>query len=240
MRIMKICALIFFILLSARFCFAEGEVEKMINNLHWLGHDSFRLDAAKVIYFDPFKLPDNSPAADIILITHEHYDHYSPQDLKIISRKHTIIITNQAVSQQLKGEQVDYKEIRVLKPQEVTEVGGVKITAVPSYNTNKQYHPKSVGNLGFIVNADGVKIYQAGDTDFIPEMKDFSCDIALLPVSGTYVMTADEAAQAALIIKPKIAIPMHFGAIVGKEEDARRFQELLKGKIEVRILKQES
>jgi L-ascorbate metabolism protein UlaG (beta-lactamase superfamily) len=110
---------------------------------------------------------------------------------------------------------------------------------VPSYNTDKNFHPKSSGMLAFIVTVEGVRIYHAGDTDFIPEMNTIKTDIALLPVSGTYVMTAAEAVQAALAIKPQVAIPMHYNAIVGSEKDARLFAEKLQGKVEVVILKQE-
>jgi L-ascorbate metabolism protein UlaG (beta-lactamase superfamily) len=112
----------------------------------------------------------------------------------------------------------------------------VKVAAVPSYNTDKDFHPKKNSWLGFIVEVEGVKIYHAGDTDFIPEMKGLSVDIALLPVSGTYVMTAEQAVKAALEIKPKLAIPMHYGAIVGDEGDAMRFKKALDGKVDVLIL----
>ena len=107
---------------------------------------------------------------------------------------------------------------------------------MPSYNRDKDFHPKQKAWLGFIVEVDGVKIYHAGDTDFIPEMKDLKVDIALLPVSGTYVMTAEQAVEAALAIQPKLAIPMHYGAIVGDDKDALAFKESLKGNIDVLIL----
>jgi len=219
---------------------AEGGVEEMLSNLHWLGHASFRLDASKTIYFDPWKLPPNSPKADFIFITHDHYDHYSLDDVRMISSENTVIVADNSVAGQLRGEKLAYKEIRVLSPQDSIEVSGIKIRAIPSYNIGKQFHTKDSRKLGFIVTIDGVRIYHAGDTDNIPEMADYLCDIALLPVSGTYVMTAEEAARAALAIKPKVAIPMHYGDIVGSKADAQKFQDLLKGKIEVRILNKES
>jgi len=219
---------------------AEGEVEEMVNNLHWLGHASFRLDSSKVIYFDPWKLSPDSPKADFIFITHDHYDHYSLDDVKIISTKDTVIVTDNTVGRQLQGARLNYKEIRPLSPGDNIEIDGVKISAVASYNIGKQFHTKNSQKLGFIVTIDGVKIYHAGDTDNIPEMAGYQCDIALLPASGTYVMTAEEAAKAALTIKPKVAIPMHYGDIVGSDSDARRFQDLLKGKVEVKILGKES
>jgi L-ascorbate metabolism protein UlaG (beta-lactamase superfamily) len=110
------------------------------------------------------------------------------------------------------------------------------IEAVPSYNRDKDFHPQGNGWLGFIVETAGVKIYHAGDTDFIPEMKDFDVDIALIPVSGTYVMTAEQGVKAALAINPKLAIPMHYGAVVGGDEDAAQFKKDLEGKVDVLIL----
>ncbi len=214
-------------------------MENMLKNLHWLGHDSFRLDASKIVYFDPWKLPSDSPKADIILVSHEHYDHFSPEDIKLISSKDTVIVCDKAVAKQSRGK-VSCREVKILACADAVEIDGIKVKAVPSYNIGKSFHTKESGKLGYLVTIDGVTLYHAGDTDFIPEMKGYSCDIALLPVSGTYVMTADEAAEAALAIKPKIAIPMHWGDIVGSVDDARRFKKLLEGKIEVRILKGEN
>ncbi len=212
----------------------------MDDNLHWLGHSSFRLDGSKTVYFDPWKLPKGSKKADIILISHEHFDHFSLEDIKLITSKDTVIVSDKTVGKQLRDKNVDCKEVKLLSPGEDIDISGTKISAVASYNVNKEFHPRNSGKLGFIVLADKVRIYHAGDTDKIPEMQKYICDIALLPVSGTYVMTADEAAQAAKLIKPKLAIPMHYGEIVGKDSDARRFKDLLKGEIEVKILKKET
>lgn len=204
----------------------------MINNIHWLGHDTFKVVGEKVIYTDPFKIKKKD-TADIILITHEHFDHCSPEDVKKIQGPNTVIVATADCAQKLSG------KIKVVKPGEKMNVEGVEIEAVPAYNTNKQFHTKDKGWVGYIFTVQGQMIYIAGDTDYIPEMKNFKVDIALLPVSGTYVMTADEAVKAALDMKPKIAIPMHYGSIVGSEKDAKRFAESLKGKIEVVILKEE-
>ena len=207
-------------------------VQDMIKKIHWLGHDGFKIDSGKVIYFDPFQIKSAVPA-DIIFISHDHFDHCSEDDIKKIQTKDTVIVTDAVTAQKLKG------SIRVVKPGDKLTVENVAIEVVPSYNTNKTFHPKASGMLGFIVTIEGVRIYHAGDTDFIPEMSSIKTDIALLPVSGTYVMTAEEAVQAALAIKPAVAIPMHFNAIVGSEKDAALFKEKLAGKIEVVILKQE-
>ena len=204
----------------------------MTGNIHWLGHDTFRIKGEQLIYTDPFKIKKKDTAG-IILITHEHYDHCSAEDVKKLQGPETVIVTPADCASKLQG------NVKIVKPGDKIEVGGVQIEAVPSYNTNKQFHTKDRGWVGYVFTVKGQRIYIAGDTDRIPEMKNIRTDIALLPVSGTYVMTADEAAQAALDIKPKVAIPMHYGSIVGTKEDARKFAEKLKGKIEVVILPEE-
>lgn len=208
------------------------EGHSMTANIHWLGHDTFRIEGEQLIYTDPFQIKKNDKA-DIILITHEHRDHCSPDDVKKIQGPDTVIVTPSDCAAKLKG------NIKVVRPGDKIEIKGIAIEVVPSYNTNKQFHTKDRGWVGYVFTVKGQKIYLAGDTDHIPEMKNIKTDIALLPVSVTYVMTADEAAKAALDIKPKVAIPMHYGSIVGTKDDALKFAEKLKGKIDVVILPEE-
>lgn len=223
---------IFFVLFPTIANAGEKEAKDMIKDIHWLGHDTFKIVGEKVIYTDPFKIKKKD-TADIILVTHEHYDHCSHDDIKKIQGSNTVIVTVSDCAKKLTG------KIKTVKPGDKITVEGIEIEAVPSYNTNKQFHTKDRGWVGYIFTVKGQRIYIAGDTDYIPEMKNFKVDIALLPVSGTYVMTADEAVKAALDIKPKIAVPMHYGSIVGEKADAKKFAEGLKGKIEVVILEEE-
>lgn len=204
----------------------------MIENIHWLGHDSFRIDGDVTVYIDPWQLPPDSPPADLILITHEHHDHFSKPDIDRIRTPHTEIVTNATVARTLNG------GTHVVKPGDRLTVRGVAIEVLPAYNLKKKFHPKSAGHLGFVLTMGGQRIYHAGDTDAIPEMKDLRPDIALLPVSGTYVMDAEEAVEAVRLLQPGLAVPMHYGAIVGSEADARRFQQL--SPVPVRILPKEA
>jgi len=204
----------------------------MLEKIHWLGHASFYIEAPQgIIYIDPYQLKPGLPKADIILITHEHFDHFSVSDIKEIAKPETIIVGPKEIEKKM-----DYS-LKILRPQEKINLKGIEIEAVPSYNLNKNFHPKSQGYLGFIITVDNFRIYHAGDTDLIPEMKTLKPDIVLLPVGGTYTMNAKEAAEAVNLINPKIAIPMHWGGIVGSEKDAEEFKRLCK--IEVRILELE-
>lgn len=196
-----------------------------------IAHDTFRIAGSKVLYTDPFKVAKRDKA-DIVLISHEHFDHLVVEDLQKVASGDTTIVASPLCRDGLK--KVKVKAIHYLDHGERQTVGGVEIEAVPAYNINKfrepgkVFHPKDNKGLGFVITMDGTRVYFAGDTDFIPEMKSVRCDIALLPVSGTYVMTAEEAAEAAKAINPKIAVPMHYGAIVGSDADAKKFKSLVK------------
>ena len=204
-------------------------IQEMLEKMTWLGHDCFRIDGSKTVYFDPYNL-EPGEKADLVLVTHDHFDHCSPEDIDKIMQPETVIVTERDSAKKLSG------NVKTIKPGDSLAVDDVNIEAVPAYNTNKDFHPKANGWLGFILEMDGVRIYHAGDTDFIPEMEGLNVDIALLPVSGTYVMTADEAVKAALAIDPGVAVPMHYGAIVGDSSNADAFKAKLEGKVPVRIL----
>lgn len=209
--------------------------------LTWLGHDGYRIEDGQAVYIDPYQIEGGGPKADVVLVSHEHSDHCSVDDLKKVVGPSTVVVAHSQSEGELS--KVKAKEIKIVKPGEKITVGDVAIETLPAYNVNKfrepgkVFHPKEDGKLGFIVTVKGVRIYHAGDTDHIPEMKNVQADIALIPVSGTYVMTAQEAAAAVADINPKVAIPMHYGAIVGSRRDAESFQKLVK--CEVKILEKE-
>ncbi len=208
--------------------------------LTWLGHDGFRIQDGQVVYIDPYQI-EGGPKADIVLVSHEHSDHCSLDDLKKIVGPNTTIVAHAQSKSELSKLKV--KEVKVMKPGDKINLGDIGIEAVPAYNVNKfrepgkVFHPKEDGKLGYVLTVKGFRIYHAGDTDHIPEMKNIRADIALLPVSGTYVMTAQEAAEAVAAINPKVVIPMHYGAIVGSRKDAETLQTLVK--CEVKILDKE-
>lgn len=208
---------------------------------HWLGHDGFKIESdGRTIYIDPYQLSraqHGKNDADIVMITHDHYDHLNMDDLKQVVAKKTAVVAAKKCAEQLKPLGLATSAVA---PGDRETVQGVQVEAVESYNTNKAFHPKADRNVGYIITLNGVRVYHAGDTDDIPEMSQVDCDVALVPVSGTYVMTADEAASAVdERIKPKmLAIPMHYASIVGSEKDARRFKELVRA-CPVEILERE-
>jgi L-ascorbate metabolism protein UlaG (beta-lactamase superfamily) len=212
----------------------EASEGAMLQDVRWLGHDTFQFRGARTVYTDPYQI-DAGPPADLVLITHEHSDHFSPEDLARIRAPHTQVLTTPDVARQLPG-------AIAMRPGERQVVAGIEVEAVPAYNVDKfrkpgkPFHPREDGKLGFVFTLGGRRFYHAGDTDLIPGMDAIRCDVALLPVGGTYTMTADEAAEAARRLRPAVAVPMHWGSIVGSEQDARRFRDLLAGQVEVVIL----
>jgi L-ascorbate metabolism protein UlaG (beta-lactamase superfamily) len=209
--------------------------DKPAQSIQWLGHAGFRLQiGGKTVYIDPYRT-GGGPPADLILITHDHFDHFSPDDLEGVMREGTGVIAPATVTEQL--------DVRAqsIAPNETIELDRLDITALAAYNTNKVdsegrlFHPREAGWVGYVLSAGGGKIYHSGDTDVIPEMDQAAgVDVALLPVSGTYVMTASEAVEAARRIAPKLAIPMHWGTVVGSRADAEEFARA--APVEVQIL----
>lgn len=195
----------------------------------WLRHASVLLEGEKRVYIDPWEIKETKPA-DVVLITHDHYDHLSLPDLKSICTDNTEILLPESAIPKLKGIK---GKVHGVRPGQKLTAAGLKVETVPAYNLNKDFHPQAAHNVGYIVTLDGERIYHAGDTDRIPEMKGLAPDVALLPIGGTYTMDVDEAALAAEDLEAKRVIPMHFGAIVGHQEDAERFKKLCKVPVEI-------
>ncbi len=207
-------------------------------------HDCFKIIGTRTLYTDPYEISVQKEKADLIIITHEHFDHCSPKDIRKISSSESYIVASVNCKNKFSG--LNIREVKYLKPGEEVSVNKVAVKAVEAYNVNKfkapgeVFHPKDYMGIGALITLDNLRIYFAGDTDVIPEMKNFGpIDVALLPVSGTYVMTSEEAVEAVKILRPKIAIPMHYGAIVGGLTDAEKFKEKASGYCEVVILEKE-
>lgn len=202
--------------------------------LDFLGHDGFLITGPKGtrIAIDPYNVSPGVGKVDAILITHSHYDHCSIKDITQLADKGTVVIT--PADAQSKITRIEGVEMQVIELGDEVSVGGIKIEAMPAYNVGKDFHSKSEGWLGYLVKLGSVVIYHAGDTDKIPEMQKLTGYgkhgtefVALLPVSGTYVMSAEEAAEVASLLNPDYAIPMHYGSgVVGTREDAERFVKL--------------
>ena len=208
----------------------------MLDNIEVLYHSSIRINKEKIIYIDPFKINKNYNDADIIFITHDHYDHYSEEDIdKVINENTTIIIPEELLTKLLrKG--INKNAIITVEPNKNYMVQGIKFETISAYNTNKTFHPKENGWVGYIIIINGIRYYIAGDTDITEENKKVKCDVAFVPVGGTYTMDFKEAAQLINEIKPKIAIPIHYGSVVGTEQDAIDFVRLLHPEIKGIIL----
>lgn len=208
----------------------------MLENIEVLYHSSIRINKEKIIYIDPFKINKNYNDADIIFITHDHYDHYSEEDIdKVINENTTIIIPDELLTKLLrKG--INKNAIITVEPNKNYIVQGIKFETISAYNTNKTFHPKENGWVGYIIIINGIRYYIAGDTDITEENKQVKCDVAFVPVGGTYTMDFKEAASLINEIKPKIAIPIHYGSIVGTEQDAIDFIRLLHPEIKGIIL----
>ena len=194
-------------------------------------HSSIKISKDKIIYIYPFKIKEEKHDADIIFITHDHYDHYSEEDIEKIIKEDTVIIMPETMIKQKK-----YKNILFVKPNEQYKIDNIEIITIPAYNINKNFHPKENKWLGYILKIDDITYYIAGDTDIIPENKEVKCDIAFVPIGGIYTMNAKEASELVNRIKPRIAIPMHYGSIVGTKQDEIEFKNNLNKEIKCEIL----
>lgn len=209
---------------------------------HWLGHDGFKIVfGGKTIYIDPYKLSGAhrmKKDADMVLISHDHFDHMSLEDLANIVNSNTVVACAKECVSELG--RLGASAVNGMSPGEKGMLQGVGIEAIAAYNTNKSFHPKADGKLGFVIVIADTRIYHCGDTDDIPEMAAAHPDVALVPVSGTYVMTSAEAARAVneKIRPTQLAIPMHYGSIIGSEKDAKAFADKVTA-CAVKILQQE-
>lgn len=205
--------------------------------LDWFGHSSFKINAGKIIYIDPYILPDFTQGADIILITHEHYDHFSMPNIKRLLKPETIVVMPQScTSASNYAELVKMKiKVHLMHQESKIAVGAIEIESVPAYNLGKPYHQQGKG-IGYILSFGKIKIYHAGDTDRIPEMaklEKLEIDAALLPIGGQFTMNEEEAAEAVRVIRPKIAVPMHYGKITGG--DPYKFEHFVGAVCKVKI-----
>lgn len=208
----------------------------MLEGIEVLCHSSIKITKEKVIYIDPFNIDKEYHDADIIFITHDHYDHYSEEDILKVKKDSTVIVIPEELLTKVLKFGFRQENIISIEPDEQDMIEGISFTTVPAYNVNKQFHPKENGWLGYIITIKGIKYYVAGDTDITPENRQVKCDVAFVPVGGTYTMTFDEAAKLVNDIKPKYAVPIHYGSIVGTNQDAIDFIRLLHPGIEGKIL----
>ena len=202
-----------------------------------LWHSCIKIESeGKKIYADPFRIKEPKKDADIIIITHSHYDHFSEEDILKLKKETTKIVITEDLYQKTLELGFEEENITTVKPSEEYQIENIKFSTVSSYNVNKKFHPKENNWVGYIIEINNVKYYIAGDTDITEDNKKIKCDVAFLPVGGTYTMTADEAAELANIIHPKIAVPIHYGSIVGTQEDAEKFKDALKSTIRCELL----
>ncbi len=204
----------------------------MLENIEVLIHSCIKISGEKTIYFDPFKIEKECYDADFVFITHEHYDHYSEDDIDKVMKNNTKFVIPQTMEQKLIKKGIKQSNIVSVIPGKSYTEDSLQFETIPAYNNYKPFHPKRNGWVGYNICINNNKYYIAGDTDITDENRNVKCDVAFVPVGGTYTMNAKEAAKLVNEIKPKLAIPIHYGAIVGKESDADEFLKLLSNDIE--------
>lgn len=215
----------------------QMENSPLIKAVRHFKHSAVRIEGSgKVLYFDPYNIEENLKDGDVIFISHIHSDHFSPSSIRKVMRRDAVLVSTEDVIEAAQKE--GFSNFLTVRPGESYEVCGIPFETVPAYNLNKKFHPKQNDWVGYIVGVNAAKYYFAGDTDFIPEMKDFKADVAFLPVGGTYTMTSSEAVEAANSIKPSIAVPVHFAEIIGSREDAEYFVRGIDPSIQGVILKE--
>ena len=207
----------------------------MLEDIKVLCHSSIKFDKGQVIYFDPYKINKNYNDADIIFITHSHYDHFSEEDILKVKKEKTKIVIPKDLYDKTIELGFEKENILLAEPNEEYEVNNIKFKTIPAYNVDKNFHPKANNWVGYIITLDNVVYYIAGDTDITEENKKVKCDVAFVPIGGTYTMTAEEAAKLVNEIKPKIAVPIHYGLIVGTKEDEEVFKSLVNENINVEV-----
>ena len=208
----------------------------MLESIEILCHSCIKFNKGEVIYFDPFKIEKNYNDADVIFITHDHYDHYSEEDIDKVIKEETIIVAPEDLLTKLLKKGFERDNMVLVTPNQKYTVKGIEFQTIPAYNVNKQFHPKANEWVGYVLKIEGVTYYIAGDTDITEENKKVKCDIAFVPVGGTFTMDYKEAAELINEIKPKIAVPTHYGSIVGEKSDGVSFSKLVSPEIEVEVL----
>lgn len=199
----------------------------MTNNITINTHSSIRLDLGDIIYFDPFEIQTENHDADMIFITHDHFDHLSPEDIAKVKKDDTVLIAPESTKENvLNNSGIKADHCIFVVPGKNYEIEGLLVEAVRSYNTGKQFHTKEMNWCGYVVTTDGVSYYVAGDTDVVPEICEVKCDVAMIPVGGTYTMTYEEAIGFAKKAQPSIIIPTHYGTLAGEKTDGPDFKAL--------------
>lgn len=194
---------------------------------------SIRISGEKTMYFDPLHISGAPHDADIVFITHEHFDHFSPDDIARVSGGSTVYAAPKSMADKLRKAGIPAHRTVLLEPGDKTEIEGIPTEAVPAYNLIKPFHPKRSGWLGYVVTVQGSRIYVCGDTDDTPEARSVRCDIMCVPIGGTYTVNAKKAAEFVKAVSPKAAIPIHYGTIVGSPTDADDLERYLAGQIKI-------